>query len=110
MAGKLKSKSAGLRLELNTSFPDANGTESDSSFLRPSTLMSNHSSSSASSNWREDIARIVHHDPEDHTDTSLGDLKPDDFTNIQRLGEGAAGTVWKARHNPSQLVMAKKVA
>jgi mitogen-activated protein kinase kinase len=71
--------------------------------------MSNNSSSSVSNNWREDIARIVHHDPEDHTDTSLGDLKPDDFTNIQRLGEGAAGTVWKVRHNPSQLVMAKKV-
>lgn len=112
MAGRLKNKSAGLRLELNTSFPDANaaaGTDAESDSLRPSTLLSNNSSTSIGSNWRDDIARIVYHDPEDHTDTSLGDLKADDFTNIQRLGEGAAGTVWKVRHTPSQLVMAKKV-
>lgn len=80
MSSKLKSKSAGLKLELNGCYP-----ESDS-------------------DWRQDIARFVNHDA-----GVKGDLKPNDFENAQRLGEGAAGTVWKVVHAPTKLVMAKKV-
>jgi mitogen-activated protein kinase kinase len=36
-------------------------------------------------------------------------LKTDDFDNILKLGEGAAGTVWKVKHKPSGKIMAKKV-
>ncbi|CAO3625566.1 unnamed protein product [Cunninghamella blakesleeana] len=35
-------------------------------------------------------------------------VKPDDFENIQKLGEGAAGAVWKVKHKPTGIVMAKK--
>ncbi|KAI8047850.1 kinase-like domain-containing protein [Gilbertella persicaria] len=94
MAQKLRNKSAGLRLELNTSFPDASQEDLAST---------NHSTStSTSGNWREDIARLV------HDEDKLGDLKPDDFENIRKLGEGAAGTVWLVKHKKTGLTMAKK--
>lgn len=48
-------------------------------------------------NWRRDIAE------------ANNDLKPDDFENIQKLGEGAAGTVWKVAYKPTGAFMAKKV-
>ncbi|OZJ04770.1 Splicing factor 3B subunit 1 [Bifiguratus adelaidae] len=35
-------------------------------------------------------------------------LKPEDFEVEKRLGEGAAGTVRRVRHNPSGIIMAKK--
>jgi mitogen-activated protein kinase kinase len=37
------------------------------------------------------------------------DITPEDLSTISRLGEGAAGTVRKVLHTPTQLVMAKKV-
>jgi hypothetical protein len=37
------------------------------------------------------------------------DITPEDLETISRLGEGAAGTVRKVLHTPTQLVMAKKV-
>lgn len=82
MGSKLKNKPTGLKLELNGCYP-----ESDSNI-----------------DWRQDIARFVSHD-----DDVKGDMKPNDFENAQRLGEGAAGTVWKVVHAPTKLVMAKKV-
>lgn len=83
MASKLRNKSAGLKLELNGCYPESDST----------------------GNWRQDIARIVNHDD----DVEGSDMKPNDFENAQRLGEGAAGTVWKVVHAPTKLVMAKKV-
>ncbi|RUS32686.1 putative dual specificity protein kinase Fuz7 [Jimgerdemannia flammicorona] len=41
---------------------------------------------------------------EDH----IGELKPEDFDILSRLGEGAAGTVRQVLHRPSGIVMAKK--
>ncbi|CAG8444876.1 5583_t:CDS:2 [Ambispora gerdemannii] len=35
-------------------------------------------------------------------------LKPENFTDLQRLGEGAGGTVIKVRYIPTQKIMAKK--
>lgn len=110
MAGRLRNKSAGLRLELNTTgYPgEPIPEDNDESLRAPPSQLGTSSSTGTSGNWREDIARIVHH----HSDDKKGgddDMKPDDFKNIQRLGEGAAGTVWKVMHNPSQVVMAKKV-
>lgn len=84
-AGRLKNKSAGLRLELNTSCPE-------------------NESISNTGNWRQNIARFVSHD-----DDVGSDMRPDDFEKAIRLGEGAAGTVWKVMHVPSKIVMAKKV-
>ena len=94
MAQKLRNKSAGLRLELNTSFP-VDGQQEDSH--------ASHSTNTSSTNWREDIARLV------HDEDKLGDLRPDDFENIRKLGEGAAGTVWLVKHKKTGLTMAKKV-
>lgn len=85
MAGRLRNKSAGLRLELNASYPEGE-------------------SMADTGTWRQDIARFVSHD-----DDVGSDMKPDDFENAVRLGEGAAGTVWKVMHTPSKIVMAKKV-
>ncbi|KAG0942171.1 hypothetical protein G6F30_005863 [Rhizopus arrhizus] len=56
------------------------------------------------SNWRQDIARLVQH----HDDDNNSDLKPNDVEPIQRLGEGAAGTVWKILYKPLNKIMAKK--
>ncbi|CAO3665239.1 unnamed protein product [Rhizopus microsporus] len=86
MAGRLKSKSAGLKLDLNTSFSDANQEESEHT-----------------ANWRQDIVRLVQHHDDDNND-----LKPEDVEPIQKLGEGAAGTVWKIRYKPTNQTMAKK--
>lgn len=87
MAGRLKSKSAGLKLDLNTSFSDANQEESEHT-----------------ADWRQDIVRLVQHHDDDNND-----LKPEDVEPIQKLGEGAAGTVWKIRYKPTNQTMAKKV-
>ncbi|KAG2237516.1 kinase-like domain-containing protein [Thamnidium elegans] len=84
MAGRLRNKSAGLRLELNASYPESE-------------------SMADTGTWRQDIARFVSHD-----DDVGSDMKPDDFENAVRLGEGAAGTVWKVMHAPTKIVMAKK--
>lgn len=81
MAGRLKSKSPGLKLDLNASLSDTTGEETDTS------------------NWRQDIARLVQH----HDDDNNSDLKPNDVEPIQRLGEGAAGTVWKILYKPLKL-------
>lgn len=88
MAGRLKSKSPGLKLDLNASLSDTTGEETDTS------------------NWRQDIARLVQH----HDDDNNSDLKPNDVEPIQRLGEGAAGTVWKILYKPLNKIMAKKVS
>lgn len=37
------------------------------------------------------------------------DIKPEDLDTIKHLGEGAAGTVRKVLHRPTNLIMAKKV-
>lgn len=37
------------------------------------------------------------------------EIKAEDLETLSRLGEGAAGTVRKVLHKPTQLVMAKKV-
>jgi hypothetical protein len=42
-------------------------------------------------------------------DEHFMELKPEDFENLDKLGEGAAGTVRKVLHKPSGLIMAKKV-
>lgn len=47
-----------------------------------------------------DSSTVTHH---------FMDITPEDLTTISRLGEGAAGTVRKVLHTPTQLVMAKKV-
>jgi len=79
-----------------------------------------HSFESTSS-WREDIARITLSNistsslngaeipPTENPNTrQYGELKPEEFDNIKKLGEGASGTVMKVLHKPSNLVMAKK--
>lgn len=38
------------------------------------------------------------------------EIKAEDLETLSRLGEGAAGTVRKVLHKPTQLVMAKKVS
>lgn len=83
MAGRLKSKSPGLKLDLNTSLSDGKDEQDHT--------------------WRQDIVRLVQHNEDD------SDVKPSDVEPIQRLGEGAAGTVWKVLFKPLKKVMAKKV-
>ncbi|KAG2179959.1 hypothetical protein INT43_003746 [Umbelopsis isabellina] len=41
-------------------------------------------------------------------DEHFMELKPEDFENLDKLGEGAAGTVRKVIHKPSGIIMAKK--
>lgn len=104
--GKLRNHS-GLRLDLNSrpttpcSLDDDTGAPS----LKPST------STESSGNWREDLARIV---SQNRSQSKLApqsdeELKAEDFENVQKLGEGAAGVVWKVRYKATGLVMAKKV-
>ncbi|ORX42934.1 MAP kinase [Hesseltinella vesiculosa] len=115
MTSRLKNR-PGLRLDLNMK-PNLTFN-----LMKPSSSTSTTQSKQLTANWREDLARIVSknkslNDVSDMTD-SFGcqtiedaeedNLKPDDFTNLRKLGEGAAGIVWKVMHNPSQRVMAKK--
>ncbi|CEP20146.1 hypothetical protein [Parasitella parasitica] len=97
--GGKKIKSAGLKIQLMGNYDDANSDQSDSTDRPPL--------NNASSSWRDDIVRIVHHHEDDNT-KSLNDMKSDDFENKRKLGEGAAGTVWQVIHRPSNLIMAKK--
>ncbi|KAI9496299.1 kinase-like domain-containing protein [Zychaea mexicana] len=115
--GKLRNHS-GLRLNLGDSRPTtpcslddegslAAAVGAGAPSLKPST------STDSSSNWREDLARIVSQNRSQNHLVPNNDvpdeLKPEDFENIQKLGEGAAGVVWKVRYKPTGLVMAKKV-
>lgn len=121
MASKLKRP--GLKLDLNVKQPV--------DLLKPSSS----TGTSATSNWREDIAKMVtknksmtdirnaagglvdasttkNNSQQDSTNGSSSEddnVKPEDFENIQKLGEGAAGAVWKVKHKPTGIVMAKKV-
>ncbi|KAI8370454.1 kinase-like domain-containing protein [Radiomyces spectabilis] len=108
--GRLKGRT-GLRLDLNMKPLSSSTKESPNAVsLKPS--------SSTGTNWREDLQRIVsknrslsflpQEEPTPVPTNDYVDLKADDFENIQKLGEGAAGTVWKVRYKPTGLVMAKK--
>lgn len=104
--GKLRNHS-GLRLDLNSrpTTPCSLDDETGAPSLKPST------STESSGNWREDLARIV---SQNRSQSKLApqsdeELKADDFENVQKLGEGAAGVVWKVRYKATGLVMAKKV-
>ncbi|KAI9286463.1 kinase-like domain-containing protein [Umbelopsis sp. AD052] len=102
---KLQRKPAGLRLApINLKASTSATTSTSSSSQATLSLKPSHSFESTSS-WREDIARI--------TLTSFirqyGEVKPEEFDNIKKLGEGASGTVMKVLHKPSNLIMAKKV-
>ncbi|CDH57291.1 ste ste7 protein kinase [Lichtheimia corymbifera JMRC:FSU:9682] len=95
-----------LRLDLNSrpTTPCSLDDETGAPSLKPST------STESSGNWREDLARIV---SQNRSQSKLApqsdeELKADDFENVQKLGEGAAGVVWKVRYKATGLVMAKK--
>lgn len=52
----------------------------------------------------------THQQQEETTIThTFMEIKVEDLETLSRLGEGAAGTVRKVKHKPTQLVMAKKV-
>lgn len=38
------------------------------------------------------------------------EIKANDLETLEKLGEGAAGTVCKVRHKPTNIIMAKKVS
>jgi hypothetical protein len=38
-----------------------------------------------------------------------GELKSSDFENLRTLGVGSGGVVWKSRHIPSGIILARKV-
>lgn len=128
MASKLKNR-PGLRLDLNMKPPNLPPVD----LLKPSssTGTAQTSSTTVTNNWREDLARMVSKNKSmtDINDASLDpslslpnngngttgvsdseeeDLKSEDMENIQKLGEGAAGTVWKVKHKPTGRIMAKK--
>ncbi|KAG0168206.1 Protein kinase C signaling pathway involved MAPKK protein [Apophysomyces sp. BC1015] len=99
--------------------PKKPGLKLDVSPALPPTDSGNLSSSSpCDPDWRENLKRIVSENrsqsflSEPETDNSdEGDyvnLKPEDFENIQKLGEGAAGAVWKVRYKPTGKLMARK--
>ncbi|ORZ07585.1 kinase-like domain-containing protein [Absidia repens] len=128
MTSRLKNR-PGLRLDLNMKPPNLPPVD----LLKPSssTGTAQTSSTTATNNWREDLARMVSKNKSmtDISNTSLDpalslpsngngnsgvsdseeeDLKSEDVENIQKLGEGAAGTVWKVKHKPTGRIMAKK--
>ncbi|KAH8554921.1 kinase-like domain-containing protein [Umbelopsis sp. PMI_123] len=118
---KLQRKPAGLRLApINLKASTSATTSASASAQATLNLKPSHSFESTSS-WREDIARITlstapTSPPNDSDSASTqtifirqyGELKPEEFENIKKLGEGASGTVMKVLHKPSNLVMAKK--
>ncbi|KAI9310811.1 kinase-like domain-containing protein [Dichotomocladium elegans] len=110
--GKLRNHS-GLKLDLNSrpNTPcsmDVDDEGANGPLLKPSL------SSESSGNWKEDIQRIVSRNRSQsflapHVDENEEvELKPTDFQNLKKLGEGAAGVVWTARYKPTGVVMAKK--
>lgn len=40
---------------------------------------------------------------------SVGELNAEDFNKISELGSGNGGVVWRVKHRPSDLTMARKV-
>jgi len=119
---KLQRKPAGLRLApINLKASTSATTSASASSQATLSLKPSHSFDSTSS-WREDIARITlsnapasspnGSDPNSAQASFIrqyGELKPEEFDNIKKLGEGASGTVMKVLHKPSNLIMAKKV-
>ncbi|KAG2223158.1 hypothetical protein INT45_011504 [Circinella minor] len=114
--GKLRNHS-GLRLNLDSRPTTPCSLDDESSLAATAVggpLLKPSTSTDSSTNWREDLARIVSQNRSqnnmlENQQTIIPDeLKPEDFENIQKLGEGAAGVVWKVRYKPSGLVMAKK--
>lgn len=121
--GRLRNHS-GLRLDLNsrpTTPCSVDDEGAGGGGLGPPLIPSTSTETNGSS-WREDLVRIVSQNRSQtllipHDDNGNGavgadkeiELKPTDFENIQKLGEGAAGVVWKVRYKPTGLVMAKKV-
>lgn len=119
---KLSRKPAGLRLApINLKVSNSATTSASASAQATLCLKPSHSFESTTS-WREDIARITlsNHStssasgldnlPTENPSTrQYGELKPEEFDNIKKLGEGASGTVMKVLHKPSNLIMAKKV-
>lgn len=61
-------------------------------------------SSRDSGSSTSDVSPLVVGDTEDRLE-----LKPEDFQILEKLGEGAAGTVRKVLYKPTGLIMAKKV-
>jgi mitogen-activated protein kinase kinase len=129
MASRLKNR-PGLRLDLNMKAPNLPPVD----LLKPSSSTGT-STTTATNNWREDLARMVSKnksmtdiseaaldpslpvsDNNNNSGSNKGDddgeedLKSEDMANLQKLGEGAAGTVWKVKHKPSGKIMAKKVS
>ena len=87
------------------------GDSSNSSSTSDSTL---GGSNDLDATWRQDLARIVTERASQHgTDVTWGgehnELRPDDLQQVQRLGSGNAGVVWKVKHRPTERIMAKKV-
>ncbi|GAB5588413.1 Protein kinase C signaling pathway involved MAPKK protein [Umbelopsis nana] len=118
---KLSRKPAGLRLAPINLKASISATTSANSSTQASLCMKPSHSFESTSSWREDIARITLSNistnslngaeipPTENPNTrQYGELKPEEFDNIKKLGEGASGTVMKVLHKPSNLVMAKK--
>lgn len=87
------------------------GDTSHSSSIFDSTLSG---SNDLNDTWRQDLARIVtDHASQQRTDVNWGgernELRPEDLQQVQKLGSGNAGVVWKVKHQPTGRIMAKKV-
>ncbi|CAO3687373.1 unnamed protein product [Umbelopsis vinacea] len=118
---KLSRKPAGLRLApINLKVSNSATTLASASAQATLCLKPSHSFESTTS-WREDIVRITLNNHSTSSTSGLdnlptenpstrqyGELKPEEFDNIKKLGEGASGTVMKVLHKPSNLIMAKK--
>lgn len=88
-----------LRLDLGCTSHSSGSSTSDSA-------VGGGDGSNSNDTWRQDLARIVDGSPSEHR---LDELKADDLQQLQRLGSGNAGVVWKVKHKPTGRIMAKKV-
>lgn len=89
-----------LRLDLGCTSHSSSSSTSDSA------EGGGGGSSNSNDTWRQDLARIVDGHASEHR---LDDLRADDLQQVQRLGSGNAGVVWKVKHQPTGRIMAKKV-
>lgn len=99
-------------------YDSSNGKEEEETSLAASYLAASNNNNSSTHDIKNGDIPVLREPPlppsintqriEPTTTHTFMEIKAEDLETLSRLGEGAAGTVRKVLHKPTQLVMAKK--
>jgi hypothetical protein len=97
---------AGLQLPSSLLFATGSDTSTPSLASSASEFVS---SSFAAATYKNYVASVLESDSMSPEVAAVGELLADDVQILQKLGEGAGGSVMKCLHKPTGYLMAKKV-